>query len=166
MWTKNLVACALWDKKWRGSRYRTNEVKIELACIQRVVVVRPKHTPIIHPAHKVDAVPLPVRLVTAGSRRRTLAAVRLAVDDLFAGHVHSVEAPAGVELLDHLKEIVLAQPAFVKLHEFVEGAGVDKAARGDGADVFDVALRVGFGEVAQSLKLGVHAQCVKGVCRR
>jgi len=52
------------------------------------------------------------------------------------------------------------QPALVELHEFVDSAGVDEASGSDGADVLDVVLRVGPGQVAQRLKLGVHVKCV------
>ena len=95
-----------------------------------------------------------------GSRRRRLAAVLAAVEDLLAGHVHGFEASAGVELVDHVKHVLLAQPALVKLHEFVGSAGVDEASGSDGADVLDVVLRVSPGHVAQRLKLGVHVKCV------
>lgn len=140
-------------------------IEIKITGIQSGVVVRGKHSPLVHPATEVDAVALSIRLVAAGSRRRRFAAVLAAVDDVFAAHVDSFKASAGVELLDHVKHVFLAQAPLVELNELVDGARVDKASRGDGADVLDVILRVGSGQVAQRLKLGVPAKRVKSHAR-
>jgi hypothetical protein len=99
--------------------------------------------------------------MATGSRRRALAAVLATMDDFVAAHVDCFKTSAGVEFLNHCKHIFLTQAPLVELNELVDGARVDQASGGDGANVVNVVLRICSGEIAQRLKLCVHAKNVK-----
>jgi hypothetical protein len=146
--------------RWQVSNCQ-NTRNVKITSIQSDVAVRGKHAPFVHPATKVDAVTLSVRLVASGGRRHCFTAMISAMDDVFAAHVDGVKVSAGVETFDYVKHVFLAQAPIVKLYKLVDGPGVNNASRSDGANILDMILRVCSGEIAQRLKLGVPTMSVK-----